>query len=176
VSVPDLISPIVGYRAWKWNTTVLQSLCGERWYPRQPLAARCRAATIVGRADVVHDAHDLPQTNCTCGVYASKSFEQLRTTGYERFGIHGEVYLWGTVVEHEVGWRAQFAYPKTLFLSPDLIPSDTKEMEFRLEALAAYGTDIFIGGDRENIPLFRRGSGFDAAGLNCLTGGWVHAD
>jgi hypothetical protein len=48
----------------------------------------------------------------------------------------------GAVVEHEHGWRAQFAYPKTLFLPPDLIPSDTKEMESRLEALAAYSTDI----------------------------------
>jgi hypothetical protein len=36
--------------------------------------------------------------------------------GYQRYGICGEVYLWGRLVEHELGWRAQFAYPKTLFL------------------------------------------------------------
>ena len=62
----------------------------------------------------------------------SKTLHHFRSAGYERCGIHGEVYLWGTVVEHELGWRAQFAYPKTLFLPPDLIPSDTKEMESRL--------------------------------------------
>jgi len=90
--------------------------------------------------------------------------------GYAKCGIHGEVYLWGTVVEHELGWRAQFAYPKTLFLLPDLIPSDTKEMESRLEALAAYGTDIFIVGHGQSIPLCRKGSGFDAAGLDYLIG------
>jgi hypothetical protein len=78
--------------------------------------------------------------------------------------------LWGTVVEHELGWRAQFAYPKTLFLPPDLIPSDTKEMESRLEALAAYGTDIFIVGGGQSILLCRKGSGFEAAGLDYLIG------
>ena len=73
-----------------------------------------------------------PYLDCTCGVYAAKNIEHLRQLGYEGRGIRGEVHLWGTVVEHELGWRAQFAYPKTLFLPPHLIPSDTKEMEARL--------------------------------------------
>jgi hypothetical protein len=170
VSIPDLISPIVGYRVWTWGTLGLKSLCGERWHPGQSLAARCRASAVVGRAEVVHDAHDVPQANCTCGIYAVKTLHHFRSAGYERYGIHGEVYLWGTVVEHELGWRAQFAYPKTLLLPPDLIPSDTKEMESRLEALAAYSTDIFIVGGGQSIPLCRRGSGFDAAGLDYLIG------
>jgi hypothetical protein len=57
-----------------------------------------------------------------------------------------------------------------LRLPPDLIPSDTKEMESRLEALAAYSTDIFIVGGGQSIPLCRKGSGFDAAGLDYLVG------
>jgi preprotein translocase subunit YajC len=71
-------------------------------------------------------------------------------------------------VEHELGWRAQFAYPKTLFLPPHLIPSDTKEMEARLGVLAAYDTDIFMLGGGRKIPLCRRGLGFDASGLDYL--------
>ena len=174
MNIPDYISPIVGHRVWQWDAKGLKSLCGERWKPSQLLAARCRASVVVGpiagRAEAVHDAHEPPQTNCTCGVYASKSLEQLLTTGYAKCGIHGEVYLWGTVVEHELGWRAQFAYPKTLFLPSDLIPSDTKEMVSRLEALAAYSTDIFIVGGGQSIPLCRENSGFDATGLDYLIG------
>jgi hypothetical protein len=172
--VPDYISPIVGYRVWTWDTKGLKSLCGERWHPSQSLAARCRAsavvAPIVRRVEAVHDAHEPPQTNCTCGVFAAKNLEHLRHLGYEGRGIRGEVYLWGTVVEHELGWRAQFAYPKSLVLQPDAIPSGTKEMESRLKTLAAYDVDIVIGGDGQSIPLCRRSSGFDAAGLDYLIG------
>ena len=109
-------------------------------------------------------------SECTCGVYAAKNIEHLRQLGYEGRGIRGEVHLWGTVVEHEFGWRSQFAYPKSLVLPSDLIPSGAKEMESRLEALAAYDTDIFIVGCGQNIPLCRRGLGFDASGLDYLIG------
>jgi hypothetical protein len=173
MSIPDYISPIIGYRVWRWVATGLKSLNGELWSPGKPLAAACRVSnrgTTVGRAEAVHDANDAPREKCTCGVYASKSLEHLRTTGYERYGICGEVNLWGTVVEHERGWRAQFAYPKSLVLQPDAIPSDTKEMEARLGALAAYDTDIFIVGCGQSLPLCRRGLGYDAAGLDYLIG------
>ena len=56
------------------------------------------------------------------------------------------------------------------FLPPDLIPSDTKEMEARLGALAAYDIDIFMLGGGRKVPLCRKGSGFDAAGLDYLIG------
>jgi hypothetical protein len=163
VKIPDLISPIVGHRVWRWDAAGLRSLNGKPWSPRQPLAAKCGA----GKADA---AHEVPQTDCTCGVYAAKNLEHLRQLGYEGCGIRGEVHLWGTVVEHELGWRAQFAYPKTLFLTPNLIPSDTKEMEARLRALAAYDIDILMVGGGRKIPLCRKGSGFDAAGLDYLIG------
>ena len=163
MKIPDLISPIVGHRVWRWDAAGLRSLNGKPWPPRQPLAAKCGAVNA-------HDADEPPHLECTCGVYAAKNIEHLRQLGYEGRGIRGEVYLWGTVVEHELGWRAQFAYPKTLFLPSDLIPSDTKEMECRLGALAAYGIDIFIVGHGQSIPLCRKGSGFDAAGLDYLIG------
>jgi hypothetical protein len=88
----------------------------------------------------------------------------------DRFGVLGEVNLWGTVIEHELGYRACFAYPKTLFVPPGMALFSTKEVESRLKTLAAYDIDIFIGGGREGIPLCRRGSGFDAAGLDYLIG------
>jgi hypothetical protein len=171
VNIPDYISPIVGYRVWRWNATGLKSLNGEPWLPGQPLAAGCRVAaggTIAGCAKTAHGAHELPHADCTCGVYAAKNLEHLRQFGYEGCGIHGEVYLWGTVVEHKLGWRAQFAYPKSLFLPPDAIPFTLTEMDARLKTLIAFGADIFIVGDHQSIRLWKNGSGFDAAGLDYL--------
>ena len=171
MNIPDYISPVVGYRVWQWNATGLKSLNGEPWLQGQPLPAGCRAAargTIVGCAKAVHDSHELPHSDCTCGVYAAKNREHLRQFGYEGRGIHGEVYLWGTVVEHKLGWRAQFAYPKNLFLPPDAIPFTLAEIDARLKALIAFGADIFIVGDHESIAFWKNGSGFDAAGLDYL--------
>jgi hypothetical protein len=173
VSIPDYISPIIGWRVWQWDAAGLKSLNGERWPSGKPLAAGCKAAsysTIVGRAKAAHDANDAPQSTCTCGVYAAKSLDHLRKIGLDRFGVLGEVNLWGTVVEHELGWRAQFAYPKSLVLPPGMALFSTKEVESRLKTLAAYDIDIFIGGGRESIRLCRRGSGFDTAGLDFLIG------
>ncbi len=170
MSIPDYISPIVGYRVWTWDTKGLKSLCGERWHPNQSLAARCRASAIVGTiASRVegNDSHDAPQENCTCGIYAAKTLHHFGA-GYEQYGIHGEVYLWGAVVEHERGWRAQLAYPKNLFLSPDALPFTLAEIWPRLQALTLYGSDIFVLYNDQTTSLWGKRSGFDPAGLDYL--------
>jgi len=101
-------------------------------------------------------------------VCAAKNLEHLREIDYERFGVHGEVYLWGTVVEHRLGWRAQFAYPKSLFLPPDRVPIKITELDARLKVLLAFGADIFLVGKHETIRFWTNGSGFDAAGVDYL--------
>ena len=171
MNVPDYISPVVGYRVWQWDATGLRSLNGEKWFAHQPLSAVCRAdacGSISGLSKATHNPAELPYFNCTCGVYAARTMEHLRQCGYKKFGVHGEVYLWGTVVEHERGWRAQFAYPKTLFLAADTIPFSLSEINSRLKTLAEFGTDIFLLRDCERVALWKHGSGFDAAGLDYL--------
>jgi hypothetical protein len=156
--IPDYIMPLIGYRAWRWNdATGLKSLNGEPWLPGRPLAAGCRAV-----------AHEPPRSDCTCGVYAARNLEHLRQFGYEQRGIHGEVYLWGTVVDHKLGWRAQFAYPKSLFLPPNAFPFKLSEIDARLKTLIAFGADLFLLGDHESIRFWTNGSGFDPAGLDYL--------
>jgi len=76
--------------------------------------------------------------------------------------------LWGTVVEHERGWRAQLAYPKNLFLSPDALPFTLAEIWPRLQALTLYGSDIFVLDNDQTISLWGKRSGFDPAGLDYL--------
>ena len=168
MSIPDYISPIVGYRVWTWDTTGLKSLCGERWHPNQSLAARCRASAVLGRDKATNDVHDSPYPHCTCGIYAVKTLDHFRSAGYERYGIHGEVYLWGTVVEHELGYRAQFAYPKNFVLPPDTLPFTLAAIQDRLRELVIYGLNIFVADDNGNIPLWTKQSGLNPTGLDYL--------
>jgi hypothetical protein len=171
MTVPDYISPLVGYRVWQWDAIGLRSLNGERWFAHQPLSAVCRAdvcGSIAGLSKSTHNPAELPSFGCSCGVYAAKTVEHLYQCGYKTLGVHGDVYLWGTVVEHERGWRAQFAYPKTLFLAAETIPFSLSEINARLTTLAEFGTDIFLVRDCGKVALWKHGSGFDAAGLDYL--------
>ena len=167
MNIPDFISPITGCRVWQWDAIGLKSLNGELWMPGQPLSAACR--TLAGRAEDGLAVHDAPQMNCTCGVYAAKSLDCLRALGYMRYGsIYGELYLWGTVVEHQLGWRAQFAYPKKLVLSIDTVPLNMGAAESRLTTLSAYSCDIFVQHKEGTEPLWHSQTGYDAVGLDLL--------
>jgi hypothetical protein len=54
--------------------------------------------------------------NMRCGIYALKTIK-LDFFDYGPWKtISGQVYLWGLIVEHELGYRAQYAYPKCLYL------------------------------------------------------------
>jgi len=164
LKVPDYISAIVAYRAWRWDAAGLKSICGDPWHPGQPLAAGCKV--FVGGG--VHHVHEAPQMNCTCGIYAAKSRDHLRRTAYGGFGLQGEVYLWGTVVEHDLGWRAQYALPKNFRLEIEMLPVSMSTLEPRLKSLAAYGCDINVTGEVGSMPLWLSGSGYEASVLELL--------
>jgi len=186
MNIPDYVAPIVGYRAWQWNcggwnphSAPLKSFNNEWWSPRHALAATCSASfgwAPVRGAEVVHGRHEAPQATCTCGIYAAKSFDHLRDQGYSRRGIRGEVYLWGNVIEHQSGWRAQFAYPKTLVLSPESLLSGgfvqlevgNVELMTYLDSLTAYGTDIFWAYEKKPTILWSFRSGYETVGLESL--------
>jgi hypothetical protein len=168
VNIPDYISPVVGYRVWQWNPTGLRSLNGEPWLPGRPVEARCRIVPAASQVRVVDSPDEAPDRNCTCGVYAAKNVEHLRQLGYASYGVCGEVYLWGTVVEHRLGWRAQFAYPKNLILPLSLLPFTLAELNARLFALTAFGIDIFVLHSGESTRLWKHGQGYDRHGLDYI--------
>ena len=101
-------------------------------------------------------------------MYAAKNLEHLHSAGYEGYGICGEVCLWGKVIEHERGWRAELAYPKNLFLPPDTLPFTLAEIQSRLKMLTTYRIDIFVADPKGNIPLWAKDSGYTPAGLDYL--------
>ncbi len=84
-----------------------------------------------------------------CGIHAFKdradaaafprSWERLRFSGPlgpEEYVI-GQVSLWGRVVEHEAGYRAELAYPYALFLSPG-------QERFASGLASAYAVDVAV--------------------------------
>jgi hypothetical protein len=87
--------PVDGWRTWRWNGRVLKGSFETEW-PTDHMAADCAVCP------------DPPGWECPCGIYAMKDPRTLRDTRTSS-DILGKVELWGTVVEHEDGYRASHA-------------------------------------------------------------------
>lgn len=107
-----LTEPILAWRTWilagspDGGEVRLLPLFGDRrpWPPREPHRAWC----------VRRGRHPVPSLTCTCGLYATHGLEGLRRSRDP--GVLGTVALWGRVVEHAAGYRAEYAYPQRLRL------------------------------------------------------------
>jgi hypothetical protein len=136
-AAPDLFAgpALVGWRSWRVMSfqrlgepdSIRLCACGTNglpkvWEPRQAMRAVC------GKFNSTHDA---PWEDCHCGFYAyrekSAAEDHLATfadsNGKRVLGwAFGRVSLWGRIVEHVDGWRAEYAYPYevTVFGSPAL--------------------------------------------------------
>jgi len=180
MDIPDYVAPIIGYRCWLWDGSRLLSLNGQPWDPGCPLVAHCNAKNRLPehlrpfKEGHPGRTHQVPQIHCTCGVYARKAplpAGDSRWVG--GYGPSGEVYLWGTVVEHSHGWRAQYAYPKTLVVTSTCDPLldggraslSTEEVQSRLEGLTKYRADIVSA---NGIPVWTARSGYNPAGIKRL--------
>jgi hypothetical protein len=164
--IPDYISPIVAYRVWNWDANQLWSLNGEAWLPGRGLTAKCRKTD-----------HESPADGCSCGVYATKSYQHLQQIITVGAFVHGEVYLWGKVVEHDAGYRAQFAHPKSLVLPSNIDPRLESSC---FESLMVYGADISMppsshfeslmvhGAIAPNTLLWTKESGYTPAGFDWM--------
>jgi len=131
--------PIVGWRQWNFMYPhFLANLGNDTIYvPREKIEARCDqystidTYTLVPRKDHSEPA---PHLLCECGVYAYKEkprlLREIRNIYCGRWlvannryvPIYGEMNLWGKVIEHEDGYRAQFGYPKRLWCTPAIEP------------------------------------------------------
>jgi len=116
---PELtvVEPIIGWRRWSVEMfgNELRSNNGVRWTPYEKLTAECKKLPSFFDPTI-----GCKGVHCTCGIYAYKTPEEAkfgknapRNLGTGSTDCWGEVYLWGRVIEHEKGWRAQYAYPKS---------------------------------------------------------------
>ena len=131
--------PIVGWRQWNFMYPhFLANLGNDTVYvPREKIEARCDqystidTYTLARRKDHSEPA---PHPTCECGIYAykekSRLLREIRNIYAGRWllannryvPIYGEMNLWGKVIEHEDGYRAQFGYPKRLWCTPAIEP------------------------------------------------------
>lgn len=111
------------------GTPRLRSLSQESFWPaREPLTAVCYLLpSRLDRRWADFEPHLAPRPDCHCGVYAARNesdvHELLRARRHRwyyaapvRVEVTGEVALWGKLIEHEQGYRAELAYPRRLIV------------------------------------------------------------
>lgn len=134
LDVEALLVSLMVFKPWP-RRAPLQAFCaktGERKVCKHGYMGKSKAASFAAllRGDTGH----------VCGIHAFKTEEQALlhklTAGGEAVG---QVSLWGHVVEHEEGYRAEFAYPYSL----QLYPMTTGQEPNRLRSLRrGYGVDV----------------------------------
>jgi len=106
------IEPIVAWRTWSLtgrsdgSSLLLRPVAGRSrpWRPMHPVEAGCKHTRL----------HASPNLDCTCGLHGTHGLDILRRTRCP--AVLGRVALWGRVIEHDHGYRAQFAYPQLVAL------------------------------------------------------------
>jgi hypothetical protein len=112
LDVETAVEPIVAWRTWaltgKRDGTdlLLRPVAGRSrpWRPMHVAEAVCKHTRL----------HSSPNLGCTCGLHGTHEIDILRRTRCP--AVLGRVALWGRVIEHDFGFRAQFAYPQLVTL------------------------------------------------------------
>ena len=139
-------TPIVAWRAWTLVDAVdgpeLRSVVyAHAWPARRPLRVECEPGGCL--------AARWPAQPHSCGIHAFKdcagAVEFPAMWEARRFSQHvtpreyvvGQVSLWGRVVEHERGYRAELAYPYMLLLAPE-------HSELAARLASRYAVDVLV--------------------------------
>lgn len=108
--------PIVSWRIWRLRADNFRGLIepllescvyGDPWQPQRTFAAEC-------------PDHRPPTLSCGCGIYAVTTREAaLEWARWAQSALThpivvGRVQIWGRVLPHSAGYRAELAYPYEL--------------------------------------------------------------
>lgn len=162
--------PLIGWRMWDlpmkgtyegvsgWRLKAISH--AHLWEPFQPMRGTC-----YGKPPEKITDHTCPSWEHRCGVHAVKEVFQVRKWGSPTVGnksdyvrILGELDMWGRVLEYEEGFRAEWGYPRKLYL-PSKLPDVFENGPYGLtaETLAeelwmAYLTEVVIDDQIFEIP------------------------
>lgn len=136
---------IVGWRIWRLGShrrgdgtaDVFLRSCVRPgyWEPGRRFAASCAT-------------HEVPELDCECGVYAVRSREAaLEWARWAREALPnpivlGRVSLWGRVLRHTEGYRAQYAYPYELELAADVDRDELDPDDVARRLRNGYAVDV----------------------------------
>lgn len=118
-------STITAWRAWRVENRMPTAQRPELrlvsvgynmvWEPGKKHEAKCAMGT----------RHPAPDWGCHCGIWGFKTVEEmmrvLQQHRYRGPAVLGTISLWGKVIETEHGFRAQYAYPKELWLDEEML-------------------------------------------------------
>lgn len=119
-----LRQPLVGYKALLYDhdehALISPRFTDYPWPRYKRLEAHClKSAAGLSRFRMLQ--HSAPDARCGCGIHAAlkveKAMEYMNYRGFrDIMPVLAEVYLWGHVMVNAAGYRAQYAYPKKLWL------------------------------------------------------------
>jgi hypothetical protein len=113
--VPDSATPIAGWRVWTVidrgrGPELLSPVRPVPWVHRAPTTATCAAG-----------CRACPSAECSCGLYATDVLAPLALACRRGATVLGCTALWGRVVEHTDGWRAEHGYPLVLIVMSGIL-------------------------------------------------------
>jgi hypothetical protein len=119
-AAPDLVEPVVGFRAWKViDDRLLSPYIPCRWEGRVVHATCYPANRSLLRGEGWLDApHASPHRDCRRGIYA---YHRPGAQAYygEWLWVEGVVTVWGRLEAHRDGLRAEHARVELLALPAD---------------------------------------------------------
>lgn len=156
------VTPLVGWRVWSLEMTYagkIRLTSSYAWYGKWPINTPFRAKCLI-------TWHAAPHIECTCGIYAAKDLKQIKKIlSWDILRVLGQVSLWGRVVEGKKGYRAEFAYPRNLWVPPGIsvyyiyhpkrgcsVPVSGERI---LQDLSEYGVEAYIGEPSESRTAVR---------------------
>ncbi len=109
-AAPDLVQPVVGFRAWRVvDGALLSPYIPCRW-DGPVMHAECYPAnrTLEFGRGWLAAPHKAPHRDCRCGIYA---YHRPGAQAYygEFEWVDGIVVAWGRIEAHRDGWRAEHA-------------------------------------------------------------------
>jgi hypothetical protein len=158
--VPDFVEPLLAWRAWRvWTPSSRDSnscpaLCSvvqdTPWMPRKRFSAE-------HSFDLGAKCRGFLAPDCSCGIYAFKdpleAFVYLiklrdRLLSMAVEVALGTVNLWGRVVECELGYRAQYAYPQHVYL-----PASFARFLPKVQLTFGVTAGVYVSACEEEISL-----------------------